>query len=324
LLDPYGVDELCGDFLDESGFHNSGTPTIGVEPREPTAGRDDPAFTAWSELLAAVGATDPADAKAVTTLVPRMTAWFRTAPFRPADIIASLYALDGKRGAVLLEGLSGAARIEAEEVLRQVAGSQTVNVLARKAAVRALARRPWSSRSAEALYQLAETGQRDLSHAAWLALGTAANRLSMTAEADRIRERLIQAFTRATAAADRKILIAALGNTGADAALSVIEPAIAHPDPGVRAVAVSALRLVASSRADTLIRDRLTKDPDLSVRKWALMATAYRDPRLHRDAVKSIVESHPAEELRGRAVRLATDWSHAGMDVRDILAAAGR
>ena len=119
----------------------------------------------------------------------------------------------------------------------------------------------------------------NIASTAQLALGTAARNLSDSSPERfaRITRRIIQRIESVPSENEKVQLLSALGNTGAARAIPVINKFARESSPGLRAAALSALRLVNDYQADVLLARALTSDPDAAVRLDAAFTLGFRE-----------------------------------------------
>lgn len=134
--------------------------------------------------------------------------------------------------------------------------------------------------------------------------------LSLGALAARSRTDVGSARARLLAMRDRMqrdgrigLWLEALGNAGGSENQPLIEPWVAHRDPGIRAAAVAALRSVGTAEADGLLVRVLSKDRHAAVRSEALASLTNRieEPSV-RAGLRDFVESSAPEALRLQAL----------------------
>ena len=112
-----------------------------------------------------------------------------------------------------------------------------------------------------------------------LAAGTMARSIAVEspARAKPIVERLVAALNAATTVASRRELLLALGNTGSPVALTAISRFVLNDDASLRAAALSALRWIDGTRAESLLARALAADTDSTVRMAAARALEERE-----------------------------------------------
>jgi hypothetical protein len=139
-------------------------------------------------------------------------------------------------------------------------------------------------RAEEVLLKLA-FGSPDfkIASTAQLAFGTAARNLGDSSPersariTGRITKKLESAESENESENEKMQLLSALGNTGAARTLPVIKKFARESSPGLRAAALSALRLVNDNQADVLLARALTSDPDAAVRLDAAFTLGFRE-----------------------------------------------
>jgi HEAT repeat protein len=144
-----------------------------------------------------------------------------------------------------------------------------------------------------------------------------AGRADAPAAAARIERAVLTEYGRAPSdgkRGERLDALAALGNLGSPAILPRLRPALANPEPAVRAAAARALRFVPDAEADRLLLATLRRDREPTVRAAALFAAGFRPIEPLADGLSETAESDPVEYVRANAVALLA--RHPGASAR--------
>jgi hypothetical protein len=254
----------------------------------------------FPELVGALRASSTP--KERTRAMNRMTALLRLSPVGASAEAREAWHqdLDPEARGALLGALSGAGTREAQRVLAEIGSSRSEAPEVRAHALALLGVSPGlDPETHPVLEAAAREDDPNLRANATLALGNAAHawsaqgREEATAAFELLRDRLAEAKTLPEIA----LCLDALGNTGDERALPLIEPFLRSPSPELRDAAIPALRLIPGERPDQLLA-ALAVSSDEAARKLAVQAMGHREPspallaaledRARRDAEPSI------------------------------------
>jgi len=276
----------------------------------------------YDELVSALKKVCEADSdrRALSRIGEKLATLFRRKRNEIARLVDDVCTTDEKIATVLISSAAAADCSEGEATLCALAENEEVPQVARIAAIRGIVRQSSpSERGLGLLSQLADSKDPRIRRTAVLSLGSAVNRLQKHADGKRLTDSLISRYVDANDRADRMLVLSALGNTGSNRILSVLEAALGDDEWRIRAFAVSALRLVPDGRADELIAASATNDSDSEVRRSALMAIAYRKPDDHLDSVFTVLRNDASTAVRTSALRLAQDWLNVNVPVGELI-----
>jgi len=114
--------------------------------------------------------------------------------------------------------------------------------------------------------------------------------------AARIVDWLIEETRLSTSEERTRLLLLSLGNSGSSHAFQTIVRFVANSSPSLRSAAVSGLRWIDSSEADTLLAKILISDREISVRLEAVFALSFRPlvPKTFQAQEKAFLEDEAA------------------------------
>jgi len=206
----------------------------------------------------------------------------------------------------VLFAIGAAGTPEAQAALAEIALDDDRPLEVRKQAIDAFHSVPQGTQEAmTALETIAEEGD-GLRENALLAMGALANRMRDPdpGSAEEWIDGIAEKYAQAGSDAERIEILDALGNSGSDRALPVIEAALASPSQQVVVAAVKNLRLIASPRADELLAGLLAPDKDRAIRDAALFAVGFRKLAPLAQVLDSLARSDPSSAIRGATLDL--------------------
>lgn len=212
---------------------------------------------------------------------------------------------DDDEAAILLGGLGSAGTPQTQAALLSVAGDAAVPTERRRdaLAVSALLETPTDA-SLGALHDLAHTAADDeVADSARLALGANVGRAAGE-PAQRGWDKLVAGLQDTDGTEEHLDWMAALGNTGAEELLDVLQSDLQSPDPAVRAQAVWAIRLVPLADVDMLLSVAMVRDSEPTVRAAALRVATLRPLAPLAAALHRVLNAEPEADLRLAAVQL--------------------
>ncbi len=281
----------------------------------------------WPTVAAAASISDPGDK---LDLLDELSKSFEADRTNVAEALRLLR--QGQSGAttdLLLGSLASADSKEAEDGLTELVTDATLpDKLRTDAMIRLGLREQPSGESIAAIERVATTSEGELKEAATLSLGSAARRGAAFDDeaakrgAERATETLIRGLENARSSDERKNYLGALGNAGAPGTLPQIQRALADPNPGVRAAAVRALRLVPDPKADQLIAVTMVSDPSEPVRVAALSAAESR--KAQDPIVTAALQSLAQEQNPGMRLQAITGVLRRAVPMPNVVAALER
>src|SRR6266545_1497037 len=159
--------------------------------------------------------------------------------------------------------------------------------------------------SMTALQTIAEESG-DLRENALLAMGGLANRMrgSDPGGANESVDAIVEMYGQAVSDEERLQILDALGNTGSERALPVLETALASPSLPVVVAAVKNLRLITSPRADELLAALLAPGMAPAIRDAAIFAVGFRKLPPLAEVLDRIARSDPSATMRGATLEV--------------------
>ncbi len=151
-----------------------------------------------------------------------------------------------------------------------------------------------------------------LSSTAALALGNQARKItqadteSTTDTVDDLVQLLLDGYANATTVGERKSYLGALGNTGDERVLPVLEQVIDSAVPVLEAQATYSLRFIPGDMVDVLLAQQLARDVH-TVQEQAIRAIGSRAPSLWRERLET-VQSEMSPALQRRVELVLNTW----------------
>jgi hypothetical protein len=209
----------------------------------------------------------------------------------------------------VLSAIGSAGTPAAQAALTRLATDPKQPLDVRKQAIDAFHEVPdATSSSVDNLLNLADKDPK-VRENALLALGGLANRKGQTdpATAGGWVDQIIAMYQRATTDEERVQLLDALGNSGQEAALEVLEGALTSGSAALQVAAAKNLRLMPAPRADKILATLLLPAMGAAVREAALFAASFRRFDAMHQALDAILRGDPDADLRMTALNaLAT------------------
>lgn len=235
----------------------------------------------WEELAASIRGLDSSSGRAsVTTPVYLQLRGYLELHAEAAESLSNLLDSAGSQTAsfrTAVGALGSAGTESAQRVLARALRARRYDLDAVRRLTSALA--GVDAPTPEAIHALRDVAQdseaRDARTSAILALGSVSRQLraSRAAAADTLSEWLRDRLRRAASPGERRVVLSALGNAAAAAALPDLRLAMSDPEPTTRQAAVYALRWI--DAVDSLLASALA-DREVVVRQAAVSAMAIR------------------------------------------------
>ncbi len=262
------------------------------------------------------------DSKGRTRAVARLGALLRTQPEAIKEARAALLAPNTKEATAkaIASALGSANSPEAQRALADALKSDAVPPAVKNDAAISLGLSEKPSPEGRAALKVASTSKEpDVAATATLALGSAANNMQKSGEDPKdIVADLLARLDAATDAAEKVLVLDALGNSADARALPAIKARVAEPESSVRAAAVGALRFQKEETVDAILSAVVT-DPDVMVRKAALMAMAQRNVVPLLAGYDRVIKTEPQADLRKSAIRVLARSVDAAAEVATLL-----